>query len=189
MIRVSIVSIYKYIFCINQLLSIAHDTCQSFVNGFEVRGVFLDISKTFDKVWQKGLINNKRKYLKQTVVVRNLLSTLTNFLKGRTQKIILNVQHSACVNLKAGVPQGSIIRPLLFLNLIWRLGGNFTPVGFLLIAQKRKMLKPWYFAVFSNFLLETFLPKLVSLTLPRLQILRKTQNRVFPISRFLVNPL
>ena len=63
MIRVSIVSIYQSIFCINQLLTIAHDTCQSSVNGIQVRGVFLDISKTFDKVWQKGLIDNKRKYL------------------------------------------------------------------------------------------------------------------------------
>ena len=126
--------------CINQLLSIVHYTCQSFDNGFEVRGVFLDISKTFDKVWQEVLIDNKRKYLKQTGVVGNLLSTLTNFLKGRTQKIVLNVQHSACVNLKAGVPQGLNIGPLLFLNLIWMLGGNFTPAGFILIAQNRKML-------------------------------------------------
>ena len=41
---------------INQLLSIAHDIYQSFENGFEVRGIFLDISKAFDKVWHRGLI-------------------------------------------------------------------------------------------------------------------------------------
>ena len=36
--------------CINQLLSITHDIFTSFDNGLEVRGVFLDISKVFDKV-------------------------------------------------------------------------------------------------------------------------------------------
>ena len=42
--------------CINQLLSITHETYKSFDDGFEVRGVFLDISKAFDKVWDKGII-------------------------------------------------------------------------------------------------------------------------------------
>ena len=36
--------------CINNLISIAHEICQSFDNEHEVRRVFLDISKAFDKV-------------------------------------------------------------------------------------------------------------------------------------------
>ena len=44
-------------FCINQLLSITHDIYQSLDQGYEVRRVFLDISKAFDKVWHKGLIH------------------------------------------------------------------------------------------------------------------------------------
>ena len=35
--------------CINQLLSITNEIFQSFAEGFEVRSVFLDISKAFDK--------------------------------------------------------------------------------------------------------------------------------------------
>ena len=42
--------------CTNQLLAITHEIYKSFDNGCEVRGVFLDISKAFDKVWHKGLI-------------------------------------------------------------------------------------------------------------------------------------
>ena len=42
--------------CINQLLAITHEIYKSFDDGFEVRGVFLDISKAFDKVWHEGLI-------------------------------------------------------------------------------------------------------------------------------------
>ena len=36
--------------CIDQFLSITHETYKSFDDGFEVRGVFRDISKAFDKV-------------------------------------------------------------------------------------------------------------------------------------------
>ena len=39
--------------CINQLFSITYEICQFFDNDFEVRGVFLDISKAFDKVWHE----------------------------------------------------------------------------------------------------------------------------------------
>ena len=49
--------------CINQLLSITHGISQSFDKGYEVRSVFLDISKAFDKVRHKGLILNCDKML------------------------------------------------------------------------------------------------------------------------------
>ena len=41
---------------VNQLLSLTHEICQSFDNDLEERGVFLDISIAFDKVWHEGLI-------------------------------------------------------------------------------------------------------------------------------------
>ena len=44
---------YIYIY---QLLPITHEIYGSIDNGFEVRGIFLDITKAFDKVWQKCLI-------------------------------------------------------------------------------------------------------------------------------------
>ena len=42
--------------CINQLLSITHEIYSSFDDGFEVRSVFLDISKAFDKGWHEAII-------------------------------------------------------------------------------------------------------------------------------------
>ena len=68
--------------CINQLLSITHDIFTSFDNGLEARGVFLDISKAFDKVWHDGLIYK----LKQNGIKDKLLCLLIGFLKNRQQK-------------------------------------------------------------------------------------------------------
>ena len=41
--------------CINQLWLITHEIWKSFDSGYEVRGVFLDISKAFDETWHKGI--------------------------------------------------------------------------------------------------------------------------------------
>ena len=65
--------------CINQLLSITHEIYKSFNDGYEVRGVFLDISKAFDKVWHNGLIYK----LKQNGVSGNLLNLIIGFLDAR----------------------------------------------------------------------------------------------------------
>ena len=43
--------------CINQLLAITHEIFSSFDDNYEVRGVFLDISIAFDKVWHEGIIH------------------------------------------------------------------------------------------------------------------------------------
>ena len=76
--------------CTNQLISITHEIYQSFNDGFEVRGVLLDISKAFDIVWHDDLIYK----LKQNGVAGDLLDALTNFLKERKQKVVLNGQYS-----------------------------------------------------------------------------------------------
>ena len=47
--------------CINQLLSITHNIYKSFDDGYEVRGVFLDISKAFDKPGMMVLFLNYKK--------------------------------------------------------------------------------------------------------------------------------
>ena len=74
--------------CINQLVSITHDIFSSFDNGLEVREVFLDISKTFDKVWHDGLIYK----LKQNGIKDKLLCLLIDFLKNHQQRVVLNGQ-------------------------------------------------------------------------------------------------
>ena len=100
-----------------------HEIYQSFDDGFEVRGVFfLDISKAFDKVWKNGLIYE----LKLNRIAGELLDTLTNLLKERKQRVVLNGQYTTWTNVKAGVPQGSIFGPSLFLIYINDLPENLV---------------------------------------------------------------
>ena len=91
-----------------------HEIYKSFDVGFEVRGFFLDISKAFDKVWHEGLLLK----LNQNYISGNLLKLLRDFLSCRKQWVVLNGQHWSWDNVTAGVPQGSIVRRLLFLIYI-----------------------------------------------------------------------
>ena len=100
--------------CINQLLSITHKIYKSFDEGFEIRGVFLDISKAFDRVWHDGLIFK----LQENGISGKLLLLLKYFLNSGKQRVVLNSQYSSCRDVNAGVAQGLILGPLLFLIYI-----------------------------------------------------------------------
>ena len=67
---------------INQLLSITNGIYNSFDERLEVRSVFLDISKTFDKVWHDGIIFK----LAQNDISGNLLNLLRDFLIERNNE-------------------------------------------------------------------------------------------------------
>ena len=78
----NIKELYKVDSCIAQLLSIIHEIQTAFDNNpaVDVRGVFLDISKAFDKVWHIGLLFKLKAY----GVDGELLSLLENYLENRT---------------------------------------------------------------------------------------------------------
>ena len=99
---------------INQLLSINTDIYDSFENYDETRAIFLDISKAFDKVWHDDLLFK----LESIGVEGSLLSLSRSYLRERKERVILNGLHSNWMGLEAGVPQGSVLGPLLFLVYI-----------------------------------------------------------------------
>ena len=74
----------------------------------------LDILKAFDKVWHEGLIFKLKTY----GINGDLLKLLINYLEHRKQRVVLNGQTSSWKNILAGVPQGSVLGPILFLIYI-----------------------------------------------------------------------
>ena len=99
---------------VNQLIYIVHKIHEALDSGNEVRMVFLDISKAFDKVWHKGLIFK----LKTIGVKGPLLNWIASYLSQRKQRVVINGQSSDWGDIEAGVPQGSVLGPLLFLIYI-----------------------------------------------------------------------
>ena len=101
---------------VNQLISITHSIFNAFDCNppLDVRSVYLDISKAFDRVWHDGLIYK----LKRCGVSGELLSLIQSFLKDRKQRTVLNGQSSSWGDISAGLPQGSILGPLFFLVYI-----------------------------------------------------------------------
>ena len=92
--------------CINHFLSITHGIYASFDEGFEVRDVLLDILKAFDKVWHERLVYK---------LTQNGISSKFLRLIKQKQLLDLNGQCFFWMDVKAGVPQGSILSFLLFL--------------------------------------------------------------------------
>ena len=83
-------------------------------NGDYVVGVFLDFSKAFDTVDHAILLDNTSIYGVRTIA----LHWFKDYLTGRSQYVTYNGFKSNNSEIKCGVPQGSILGPLLFLLYI-----------------------------------------------------------------------
>ena len=108
--------------CINQLISITHEICKSFDDGYEMRDVFLDMLKAFDRVWHQGLYCK----IRQSGIFGELFKTLTDFLDNRSQRVIIDGQYSSWAKVEAGVFLGSVLGPLLLLIYINDLSDNLA---------------------------------------------------------------
>ena len=84
----------------------------------------MDISKAFDKFWHDGLIFTLKAY----GIKYELLSLLDIFYQNREERLVLNGQTSEWRKINSGVPQGSVLGPLIFLIYINDLPDGLTSI-------------------------------------------------------------
>ena len=72
---------------VNQLVELYNTFCQALYEGKELRAVFCDISKAFDRVWHRGLIAKLKRY----GICGPLLNWFISYLTNRFQRVVIPV--------------------------------------------------------------------------------------------------
>ena len=100
--------------CLTQLLKHIDTILNNFLNGQDTDSIYLDFSKAFDKVDHSILLKKLYAY----GIRGNVLAWIKSFLSNRVQTVVINGTHSYPTNVKSGVPQGTVLGPILFLVYI-----------------------------------------------------------------------
>ena len=97
------------------LLTVVSDRIASAFNRYgATRAVVLDILKAFDRVWLAGLLHKLKSY----GISGQIFGLVSSFLSNRQLRVVLDGNSSKEYPVNAGVPQGFILGPTLFLLYI-----------------------------------------------------------------------
>ena len=97
-----------------QLLHVLSIWCEILDEGGTIDVIYCDFMKAFDKVPHKRLLYKIEKY----GIVGNIHGWIESFLSNRTQCVVINDEISASAPVTSGIPQGSVLGPLLFVIYI-----------------------------------------------------------------------
>ena len=100
--------------CLTQLLHHLDDALNSLTDNHDFDSIYLDYAKAFDKVDHKILL----KKLEVCGINSKLINWIRSFLTNRMQGVVINGQISVLALIISGVPQGTVLGPILFLIFI-----------------------------------------------------------------------
>jgi ribonuclease HI len=103
--------------CIEHVVHLVEDVKKAWHNGKAVVATFFDISRAFDTVWHAGLLNK----LGQIGLSGNIYAFIKDFLTDRKISVKVGSHTSNHEFLDMGVPQGSVIAPILFIIMLYDL--------------------------------------------------------------------
>ena len=126
--------------CSTQLLTHTHNVLSGLIRGNEVDSIYIDYSKAFDKVDHNLLLEKLQHY----GVNGKYIAWIESFLKGRSQTVYINGACSYPTPVSSGVPQGSVLGPLLFIIFINDLPDTLLHSHILTFADDTKLIKEIY---------------------------------------------
>jgi len=100
--------------CLTQLLNHFDEILLGLLNNKDTDAIYLDYAKAFDKVDHRLLLLKLRRY----GFGESLIKWIESFLTDRFQTVVVDGQHSYSLRILSGVPQGTVLGPLLFILFI-----------------------------------------------------------------------
>ena len=132
--------------CESQLICMLDDLTKGLDNKSQIDMVLLDYEKAFDKVSHRHLLKKVQHYGVSGVT----LEWISDFLHSRTQSVLVDGQKSSESIVSSGVPQGSVLGPLLFLIYINDLPDCITSSTIVIVLCTDRSLPPMTLRVFRR---------------------------------------